>query len=73
MGVVRWPGRGRWFTVIVFGIAAPVLGVLGWRRGDHLARVALAVAVVAVAFGLITGGWLVVLDELGIVDTGWGE
>jgi hypothetical protein len=39
------------FTVILFGIAALTLAVLGWRRGDRLARVALPVAFLAAAFG----------------------
>ena len=59
-------------TVIVLGVAALVLAVVAWRRGDRLARVALAVAALVVVFGLVTGGVLVLVDELGVLDTGWG-
>jgi Na+-driven multidrug efflux pump len=59
-------------SAVICGLAAIVSAVVGWRRGDRLGRVALVVAVLVLAFGLVTGGLLVLLDELGLWDTGWG-
>ncbi len=59
-------------SAVIGGLLAIALAVVGWRRGDELARPALGVAVVVLAFGLVTGGLLVLVDELGIWDTGWG-
>jgi hypothetical protein len=59
-------------SAVIGGLAAIALAVVGLRQGDRLGRLALGLAVLVLAFGLITGGLLVLVDELGIWDTGWG-